>query len=330
MRARFLAAVVAFLIIVSPPAADVWNPVRVATAHEGGVDHGAVFNGTLAAQASVTRHLDFEGGQPLVGGWVFLLGARVEGELVARLTVGASVAKEWTIAPGGTQIRTTILPETGVYDLTLENPGAADVRYWAYFDQSCRCIGKFVPAEIPDGYVIFNTDTTGPSTVFAQLNDPPAMDVKVSAALLTGQEGVWPSDFQILAVSATPVQRTVRDITVWLHELRFDVGTATTVYFFVQGVAFHGDLNTPKGQLAISPYYEVTEKADLSPFLYVGIAGAFLIAGILILRRVRASPAPRPIKKTEVRRPSATKVNRRGGGRGGSRTRKSQRSRRRT
>ncbi len=331
MRVRALAGVFTFLLVASLPSANVFTPIEVVSAHEDGVDHGAVWNETIAPGASAARHLDFEGGSPLIGGWVFMLGARLEGgALIAQLTIGANLAKEWTIPPGSTWIQTTILPETGVYDLTLENPGGSDVRFWVYFDQSCNCVAKFVPAEIPDGYVIFNIDTIGPSTVFAQLNDPPAMDVRVTAALLTGGEGVWPTDFATLVVSDTPVQRTVRDITVWLHELRFDVPKATRVYFLVQGVAFHGDLNTPKTQLAISPFYEVAEKADLSALLYVGIAASFVIAGVLILLRSRSKSAPRPVKKTEVRRPSAKKVNPRGGGRGGPRTRKSQHSRRRT
>lgn len=324
---RLLGVAVAVLLSLAPPLA-LSHPVA---AHGDGIGHGAVFNGTLFPGERVTRHLDFEDG-PLIADWVFMIGARVQGEsLTVDLSTGDNVVASWTIAPTTGVVHTMTIPQTGSYNLTFRDEGTASTTYWAYFDQSCNCLGKFIPAEIPTGMVIFNTDTRGPTSLFAQFNEPNAMKVRVTAALRTDPRGQWPSDFRTLAVSNAPVQRQVEDAPpVWLHEFNLEVPEATRVYFFVHGVVLLSP-SPSSVDLLITPYYEAKARSSFLPLLLIAGAAVFAVAGGVLLWRVRRprEVAEKPKSKTTRRARgqkgrNGRKVSpRRDAARGGRRTRTS-------
>lgn len=316
-------AALAILVILILSAAA----IPPAEAHEDGVGHGSLFTGLLPRAETLTRHLDFEGG-PLHGGWVFLLVAKVFGApLQATLSVEGASAASWTI-PTAAETRwagTTVLPRDGVYELSLTNSGAVNASFAIYFDQSCNCVGKFIPAEIPDGMIIFNKDVTGPGTVFAQFNEPKAMRVRVTAALLVNSRGLWPADFAVLAVSNAPVQRQVKPELppVWLHELRVEVDRPTRVYYILEGISFDATKYSGPQDLFVTPFYEASARADsgLSPWILAAVLAVFVAFAVILVRRGRRL-------RTAEKLDSKKSVRRRGGGRGGGRARTSRRRRR--
>lgn len=330
MRALVVLAALSLLWVPGAP------PVA---AHGDGINHGAVFSGTLAPSEQVTKHLDYEEG-PLVGGWVFMVGARVEGgPLAIDLVLLADVVATWSFAPTSGSVRTMMLPQTGNYNFTFRNEGSATVNYWVYFDQSCNCLGKFIPAEIPTGMIIFNFDTSGPGTLFAQFNEPSVMKVRVTASLMTSTRASWPGDFRTLAVSNAPVKRQVEGLPpVWLHELEFPVPRKERVFFFVEGVSFDSANYTSSGDLYITPGYKETASSGSVPVLLVAAAAGFAIAGGLILRRVRRAPAVAAgrskqafsFKKHPGRKGQKVKSHRRGAARDGRHRRTSKPRRRRS
>ncbi len=330
MRALVLLAALSLLWVPgAPPAA----------AHGDGLNHGAVFSGTLGPSEQLTKHLDYEEG-PLVGGWVFMVGARVEGgPLAIDLVFLGDVVATWSFAPTSGSVRTMMLPQTGNYNFTFRNEGSATVNYWVYFDQSCNCLGKFIPAEIPTGMIIFNFDTSGPGTLFAQFNEPSVMKVRVTAALMSSTRASWPGDFRTLAVSNAPVRRQVEGLPpVWLHELEFPVSGKVRVFFFVEGLSFDSANYTSSGDLYITPGYEETASSGSLPLILAAAATGFAIAGGLILRRVRRRPAvdegkpkkPSSGKKHAGKKGKKVKSHRRGDARDGRHRRRSKPRRRRS
>ncbi len=302
------------------------------------MDHFQVVAGTLTPQESRASVLGFDGG-PLVGGWVFLLVARVQGTAIeATLLIQNQSVASWTVPPSDTWVTTVRLPQDGLYDLLLRNPGVTDVTFAFYYDQSCNCAGKALPVEFPHGLMIFNVDTRGPTGLYAQFNEPAALKVRITAAVLANERALWPTDFHALAVSDAPVLEQVEGAPpVWLHEFHLSITEATRVYFFVEGVQFNGSAYSSPGDLLITPYFEETSppaaSAGLPPLLLGAIVGLFAVAGIAVLWRSR-SIAPRAASRKGARtrngRKSGKGATRRGGGRGGGRTRRSSGSRRRT
>lgn len=305
VRALPVVAVVLGLLLAATAA-------RPAAAPIAGLDHDTVWTGSLPPQIVTVKTLAFSQG-PLVGGWVFLLVAKVHGgSLEANLSFGGQPKRVWEIpdTEGLAQDRwvgTLLLPDTGSYALSLWNTANATATFWVYYDMSCNCTGKFVPKDIPNGMVVFDNDTEGPRSVHAVFNEPPAMKVRVSAALLAGAGGVWPTDFQVLATSDAPVQRQVQGAPpVWLHELDFQVTQRTRVYYFVEGLAFVPANYTGDADLLISPYYELSPIPSTSlpiPLILAAAAVVMALVGVALLWKVRKSPEEEPPEKGKGKGP---------------------------
>lgn len=322
---------------------------RPAAAPPGGLDHDTIWTESLPPQIVTTKTLAFSEG-PLVAGWVFLLVAKVHGgSLEANLSYGGQPKHVWEIPDtaaldGDRWVGTLVLPETGSYALSLWNTANATATFWAYYDMSCNCTGKFVPKDIPNGIVIFNNDTEGPRSVHAVFNEPTAMKVRVTAALLAGAGGVWPADFQVLAASDAPVRRQVQGAPpVWLHELDFQVSQRTRVYYFVEGLEFVPANYTGDADLLVSPYYELSPIPS-TPFpvaLVLAVAAVVMgSVGVALLWKFRRTPEEAPPEKGKGKGPKGGGSRRRdaskgatprpGAAHGGRRTRRSRGSRRRT
>src|SRR6266571_4624437 len=232
VRALALAVVLITVALIPPSGA----------AHSNHLD---VLSGTLAPLANQTYSIGFDD-TPLVGGWVFILEAKVQGgNLGAVLSIPGHPPKTWTIPPGDSWYDTTVLPDNGFYDLTLTNPGAVDVTYLIYYDQSCTCFAKDFPDQTRGGilisneYVIFDVDVNQPSTVAAEFYKPAALSVKITAAVLIANSVArWPGDFTALGVAdtATPRQAGPGIPPVWMYDLSVTVSTATRLYYFVEAL----------------------------------------------------------------------------------------------
>jgi len=303
------------------------------------LSHLEVWSGTLVPTTNASRALDFDGA-PLEKGWVFLLEAQVQGGSVsAVLMIGSNTAKAWTIPVSSRWYDTMLLPDTGVYNLTLTNPGMTDVSFSIYFDQSCNCAGKAFPATMTAGLLIFNVDVQTPSVVPVEFNKPAAFTVRVTAALLAQGGGRWPGDFTKLAESGTAVRRQADPTLppVWLYELNVSITQPARVYYFVQALTFIPANNTDEGARTVAPFFPTPTpiRPSISPFVFVAIAVVLAgIGGFVLWRGRRGLPEPedRPSKKKGGKGKGAKgrkQAAHRAGGRDGSRKRTSQgRSRR--
>ena len=329
MRAHVLASALVLVVLLVRPASAPPAP-----------EHLEIIHGTLAPRGTQTWTNVSFGGEPLSKDWVFLLQAKVVGAtLNASLALHGNVKKEWTIPPPEPWYATTILPETGVYDLTVSNPGTMAAEYWMYFDQSCNCLAKSFPAEtpggpvIPGGYMIFYIDIGGPSAVSADFAKPPHLSLKVTAALLSGSDGQWPSSFNVLDTSDATVQRQADPgfppVDLYVVDVR--VAQPARVYYFVQAGEFDS-ANYSGESLVVGPHFQVTATGtNWIPLVTAGIAAALAVAGVVILWRGRR-PA-NAIPKTDRKDPKGegskdrrggkkpVKPSPRGGARGGTRTR---------
>ena len=341
---RVLATVALVLLLAFAPPRATAPPAPL-------TDHLSVLSGTLTPGVNQTWALEFEGG-PLQKGWVFLLEARVSGSITAVLSLDGITAKTWSITPTA-WYDTFVLPGTGVYDLTLSNPGTSPVAFRVYFDQSCSCSAKWFPKAMPDGLIIFNVEVPRASTVVAQFNKPLAMTIRVTAALLARPGGRWPDDFTELGEVDTPVPRRADPSLppVLLYEVNVSAPAGARVYYFVEGASYNPADDTATDDLArlVAPFidFAAPPPSPISPLVFVGLAGALALVGVTVWKwpaiseripsRFRREPG-RPEGKEARKKRSQAGRNRtgkkarpahRGGDRGGRGTRTSRgRSRR--
>ena len=303
-----------------------------AAAPPGMMNHLEPVTGTLGPlQNRTLAPLGFDG-SPLIGGWLFLLQAQTSGFLRAELSIGM-IAKNWTFSASGSWYGTTVLPVDGYYNLTLRNPGSGVVTFSLYYDQSCSCVSKQFPVDpvarrlyVPSGYVVFNADVPGPSTVAAEFTKPAALTLRITAATLAQAGGVWPGDFALLGTTETPVQRQADPgiPPVWLYELGVSVPQAARVYYFVEAVSF--DPANATQYATIVSFQARPPPAPQFPFVPVvllGFAVALSVAGGAILWRGRRRPSSKAdsakgrSKAGTKGKGARTDARPRGGGRGG-------------
>ncbi|MBW3583685.1 MAG: hypothetical protein KY455_11355 [Euryarchaeota archaeon] len=242
-----------------------------------------------------TQDLAFDEGE-FQKGWVFLVNAVVTNGAgpiqVDLVSESDETVLTWTLPADGTlQTLSGSLPETGFFLLSLMNEGDDIARVSLYYDQSCNCAQKPVPAEIPGGLVVFQVDPHEGDDWEAVILEPPAYDLKVHLALRVDHErGVWPDDFEILETSDTTTSDpSGRDA----HHFAFTADRAARFYFFAEVVGFHpeGVDRTTQGSffasVTIVPLFELTgstKEASGMALLWPLVSTVGLLA---VLRRSR-------------------------------------------
>jgi hypothetical protein len=300
MRAPALAALAMLALALAPPAGAHGPasfphvnplPVTLAPGEQKAVDiafdeemaDGTMANGTFQQ------------------GWVFLLNAKVadgSGPVDAALRLGhqealRDVVANWTVAAGPTQHLSARMPATDFYVLTLRNPGAANASITFFYDQSCNCAGKPVPTEVPDGIVVFNVDLKQGRSVDAVIPEPPALRLKVDAALLASPRARWPDDFRVLASSAAP--RTTAE-GARVHEFHLAAEQDERIYFFAEATGVDAaklDRSSPEryvASLTITPYYDTgqakaVDKTPLGAEVPLAALALAALAGAAARRR---------------------------------------------
>jgi hypothetical protein len=198
--------------------------------------------------------------------------------------VNGTEARTWTVEPGIVNKLTTLLPETGEYRVLLENPGNETSRYAFYFDQSCNCAGKPIPAELNPGLVIFNVDARKGQRLQANFPEPEGVAIKVTAAVLEGERGSWPEDFRTLGISTEPRDVQAREDlpVVKIHELVVEFEETGRIYFFVEPTRYR--VFDSMDDLLVTPFYEpIEEKKTPGPDLMATAVGILIL--VLGLRR---------------------------------------------
>lgn len=257
---------------------------------EGHIPHMNIVVQDIAGGAVADHRLEFEEG-PLRAGWVFaLIIAQQGGNMplwVAVVSENGTEARNWTLQQGIVNKLTTLLPETGEYEVHLENPGNETARYGFYFDQSCNCAGKPIPAELNPGLVIFNVDAQRGRRVQANFPEPEGVAIKVTAAVLDGERGSWPEDFRVLGISTKPRDVRAREDlpVVKIHELIVKFEETGRIYFFVEPL--HYRQFDSMDDLLVTPFYEPLEKKEApGPHLLAVLVGVAALA--VTVRRSRS------------------------------------------
>jgi hypothetical protein len=259
-----------------------------ASAHQGHIDHVNPHFSHLEPGGTNTDTLVPNEGT-LEKGWEFLVVAIAQNG-TATLTLTApsgATEREWSVAPGAVAQLNTALKESGNYTLTVADRGAGPIDVAYYFDQSCNCVGKPIPVEIPQGMVIFNIDPPKGKLVDALYPEPPAMRFKVTAAMRTGERGVWPDDFKVLTSSETPnVATDPKAPPARLHELTF-TSDGTRAYFFVEATSVDRAKVASGDDVLVVPTYTLKDPVK---------APAASVAAVLALLALAAfwGPLTRP------------------------------------
>ncbi|MFQ5908961.1 MAG: hypothetical protein ACE5JE_09100 [Thermoplasmata archaeon] len=140
------------------------------------------------------------GDSPLSRGWLFVLNGRLtvaDGPVIAELSLNGSTVARWVWAVRSeVQVETTILPETAFYEISFRNTGLDSTTLEIFYDQSCECVGKFLPMR--GGVVIFQADLRAGETMNVEFLTTEDLEVHVDLAVRRGESGVWPDDFKIL------------------------------------------------------------------------------------------------------------------------------------
>jgi len=264
-----------------------------ASGHGEGAHHVVPFTAVLAPSAILDVPLEFEGGD-LGAGWLFLFVARTVSngtQATAELRVGSTSVARWTLPANGAARHTVSLPQAGNYTVRLVNPSATDtVRIDFYFDQSCNCAGKVLPAGFEGALVIFNFDFARGETADVTMNEPLAMTTRVTLATRDGDGGDWPADFSVVAVSeeAAVTRASPSDPWVRIHVFHFTASAAARYYFFVEAKAFLPANYTGPDSLLITPYVEVTRPAAGDPSGFV--LAVLVVAAVALVARARRKP----------------------------------------
>jgi len=168
--------------------------------HEGeDIEHVTLYVDSLLPSQSSNYTVHFSGG-PLFKGWLFLLGGRVNssaGILKVELLLNGSAIGLWSWTPTEKpNIHTLILPESANYTLRFTNISPEGLNYSFYFDQSCECLAKDIPAE--GGMVIFQVDLNKSQQADIELQGPENADFDIYVGYLNTSKGEWPHDFVII------------------------------------------------------------------------------------------------------------------------------------
>ncbi|MHB8606022.1 MAG: hypothetical protein ACYDCK_12285 [Thermoplasmatota archaeon] len=284
-RISAAACVLALVAIAAMPMSD---------AHLMQLDHVNPVFGSLAPGANDTDFVR-PNNESLEAGWEFVVAAIVDNATLEIRLVAPShrVVANWSVEPGATARESTSLPETGNYSLTFHNPGTRAIRYIYYYDQSCNCIGKPVPIEIPHGIVVFNVDPPRGKSLDALFPEPPAMTMKVTAATRVNASGVWPRDFQIVAESDTPnAPQDPKAPPARVHELKIAPTALVRYYFFVEPLAFDRAKFASADDVLVTPDYTLAEVAK-SPVPAVGASVTLAVALALAFALVAGGTRPR-------------------------------------
>src|SRR3990172_977402 len=215
-----------------------------AQAHATGAHHVTPKTVLLPPLSSNETVLEFEGG-PLFEGWVFVLVARTRSvgvTVAAALRTGGAAVASWDLPADSDVRRFALLPQTATYTLPLSHPSPAEtVAVDFYFDQSCSCLGKYLPYKPPEilfreALVLFNFDFGVGDKVDVIVPEPNALNLRVTLATRPGAGVEFPSDFNVLEVSndATPYRATPSSPWFRIHRFQFTAAVAGTHYFFVE------------------------------------------------------------------------------------------------
>lgn len=291
------AVLVAFAVLVPalPPAAS----------HSGGahaLPHVNPQGGWLNATETETYDLFFAESPTgfFDAGWVFVVNGIVyEGNATPAMSLlfqNRTVAT-WAIAPGKvTRQLTGLMPETGLYQLQLRNPGPGRVHVGFFYDQSCNCAAKPIPVEVPNGMVIFNADAQKGSTWRATFSEPAVHRLRLDLATRTDERSRWPGDFRVLQ-SSTAAASPASAPNARLHELTWTADATARYYVFVQSVAAdYGkfDTSSPEravGSVMVTPLFEQTGTAPKGAPSIEAALMVVTMAGLALA--ARGPPRPR-------------------------------------
>jgi hypothetical protein len=273
-----------------------------ASAHEGhGVPHVNPVPVQLEAGQTWRSELQFiegNGSGDFERNAIFLLSivAPASGSLDAALHKGhedalGPAAARWTVCCAGqTIILGTVLPEDGRYTLALRNNGSQNATTLFFYDQSCNCAGKPIPAEVAQGAVIFNADAHLAGWLNATIFEPPALRAKIRVGTFPAQ-GSWPQDFR--EVARSDAGQPVAGAQSRAHSFNLTTQPGTRFYFVTEGISADAgriDPRNPAGSLMLTPLFE-EGRAVQGAGKALGSAEAALflpVAGLaLALRRLR-------------------------------------------
>jgi hypothetical protein len=288
MRAVAAAVVFALLLVAVPPAVG----------HAGEAHHVIPFTAVLGPGEVQEVPLAAEVG-PLQGDWVFLVVAWTETNGTSatfEMFTGGTVAANWTLPHSGTVRLFTTVPLTADYMARLHNPSSWDtVKIIFYFDQSCNCVGKPLPAGFGDAIIMFNYDFLAGDDVEVVLNDPQAMTTRMTLARRTGAGSDWPEDFTAMQASEDATFEAgvngAEDQNV--HRFALIAPEDGTYFFVVEEKDFLLLNYTGPASLLILPEVAITPPSeDGFPFLGIAlivVVVAAVAVGALMVRR-RAKP----------------------------------------
>lgn len=206
MRHAGIAALLALALLLGP----VTSPTG---AHEG-LEHLDLEHRTLPPGGSSGADLSFRS-RHLQAGWLFVVNGRVAngtGPVDVELVLRGDPVRTWSWTAGPWYADTAILPETADYNLTFRNPSSEVVEVEFFFDQSCECLGKLIPA--PGGVVIFQADLSAGERMRVTFETRDGLaDAQVDLARLRPGGETWPDDFDVIRTIRTGLGQTVLDFT---------------------------------------------------------------------------------------------------------------------
>lgn len=237
------------------------------------LEHLSVRDVDLDAGESTSIPLTFRGG-PFEAGWAVVVNADVDGSgsLSADLVQSDRTVESWNVTPSkDTRHLHGAFAETNVARLDLAADGGP-VNVTLYYDMSCECAGKQIPAAIDDGRTVFRIQVQDGATWQATFPEPPAHDLTVHLADRTDPASPWPDGFDVHQTSSEAP-----------HEFTWTVDGSGDTYVWMFSETVHRDrLDEPDATL-VAPTFHPVQGGAGAPSTPLGAAvavAALAVAGL--------------------------------------------------